>query len=370
METFKFHNLVQGNEQSIDQYLTDLSERLCEFKCTKATCGESYEDRMIRDQLIIGLKCNESQLRLLRKQALTTEKILEYCKSIELSKEHIKFLTKEEDVNFVKQCPAFNKTCDSCQVKGHFAKDCPNRNEETCEGSSKKNADPPRAERTVNTVQEEENKDNLIYVYECHSKSKNSWYETLMVTGKEVKFKLDSGADISILPKYIFDSLSSKLLLNKSLTTLVAYGNFKFKPVGEVFLECQYKNSSCKLKFLIVDFNAEPILGLSNCIKFDLIKRVNVIETTLPTKKEDILIMFKTIFQGLGRMPGYCNIELSDDAKPVIQYSRKIPLSMHDKLKETLDSLEEDKVIEKVEYPTEWVNNLLIVEKKPSNKQI
>ncbi|XP_072390741.1 uncharacterized protein [Diabrotica undecimpunctata] len=99
METLKFHHLVQGNEQSIDQYLTDLKEqaRLCEFKCTKATCGESYEDRMIRDQLIIGLTCNESQLRLLREQALTTEKILEYCKSIELSKEHIKVLTKEKD---------------------------------------------------------------------------------------------------------------------------------------------------------------------------------------------------------------------------------------------------------------------------------
>ncbi|XP_072384513.1 uncharacterized protein [Diabrotica undecimpunctata] len=186
METFKFHNLVQGNEQSINQYLTDLKKqaRLCEFKCTKATCGESYEDRMIRDQLIIRLKCNESQLRLLGEQALTTEKILEYCKSIELSKEHIKVLTKEEDVNFVKQykplkkllckkccyehfpnrCPAFNKTCASCQVKGHFAKACPNRSEETCEGSSKKNADPPRGERTVNTVQEAENKDNLIYV--------------------------------------------------------------------------------------------------------------------------------------------------------------------------------------------------------------
>uniref|UniRef100_A0A6P7GZY8 Uncharacterized protein LOC114345117 n=1 Tax=Diabrotica virgifera virgifera TaxID=50390 RepID=A0A6P7GZY8_DIAVI len=76
----------------------------------------------------------------------------------------------------------------------------------------------PRGERAVNTVQEEE-KDNLIYVHECHSKSKNSWYETLMVTGKEVK--LDSGADVSILPKYIFDSLSIKLLFNKSITTLV-----------------------------------------------------------------------------------------------------------------------------------------------------
>ncbi|XP_050512940.1 uncharacterized protein LOC126888627 [Diabrotica virgifera virgifera] len=185
METFKFHNLVQGNEQTIDQYLTDLKKqaRLCEFKCTNTTCGETYEDMMIRDQLIIGLKCKESQLRLLREQTLTTEKILEYCsKSIELSKEHIKVLTKEEDVDFVKQykplkkllckkchykhfsnrCPAFNKTCVICQVKGHFAKACPDRSEETCEGNSNKNSYSPRGERAVNTVQEEE-KDNLIY---------------------------------------------------------------------------------------------------------------------------------------------------------------------------------------------------------------
>uniref|UniRef100_A0A6P7H3D0 Uncharacterized protein LOC114346495 n=1 Tax=Diabrotica virgifera virgifera TaxID=50390 RepID=A0A6P7H3D0_DIAVI len=105
---------------------------------------------------------------------------------------------------------------------GHFAKACPDRSEETCEGNSNKNSYSPRGERAVNTVQEEE-KDNLIYVYECHSKSKYSWYETLMVTGKEVKFKLDSGAGVSILPKYIFDSLSSKLLFNKSITTLISY---------------------------------------------------------------------------------------------------------------------------------------------------
>ena len=83
----------------------------------------------------------------------------------------------------------------------------------------------------------------------------------------------------------------------------------------------------------------------------------------------------KEVFLGLGKIPGLCNIEISKNAKPVIQYSRKIPFALHDKLKETLASLEEKGIIEKVDYPTEWVNNLMIVEKNfhssktnPSNK--
>ena len=44
METFKFHTLVQSENQTIDQYLTELKKqaKLCEFTCTKDICKESY----------------------------------------------------------------------------------------------------------------------------------------------------------------------------------------------------------------------------------------------------------------------------------------------------------------------------------------
>lgn len=152
METFKFNNLVQGKDQSIEQYVTELKKQAksCEFVFTKPECITSYEERMIRDRLIVGVYDKQIQARLLRETELDLKKIVEYCKSVNLSKEHLKTLNfefKEEQVNVVKamekikcprclyehvknKCPAFYKTCACCQKRGHFAKACTNNKEE------------------------------------------------------------------------------------------------------------------------------------------------------------------------------------------------------------------------------------------------
>lgn len=61
---------------------------------------------------------------------------------------------------------------------------------------------------------------------------------------------------------------------------------------------------------------------------------------------------------------------MTDNAKPVIQCRRKIPLALHKPLKIALESLEKQNVIEKVNYPTDWVNSLIIIEKPNKNLRI
>ena len=56
-------------------------------------------------------------------------------------------------------------------------------------------------------------------------------------------------------------------------------------------------------------------------------------------------------------------MELDPNAKPVIHPPKKIPASVHQKLKKELDEMEKDVVISKVTSPTEWVNSLVIAEK-------
>lgn len=141
----------------------------------------------------------------------------------------------------------------------------------------------------------------------------------------------------------------------------------------------------CKINFIVVDFNSEPILGLNECVRLDLIHRVNTITNKfshkLPKRKIDIFNMYPSLFQGLGCIPGFVDIKLKDNAIPVVQYDRKIPISLHNKLKLTLEQLNEKNIISKVDYPTDWVNSLMIVEKpngtlrlcidpKPLNKYI
>ena len=76
------------------------------------------------------------------------------------------------------------------------------------------------------------------------------------------------------------------------------------------------------------------------------------------------------MFTGLGLVEGEYHIELKENAVPVIHAPRKIPLSLMPKLKETLDDLESSGVVSKVEKPTDWVNSLVIVEKKDGSLRI
>ena len=57
-------------------------------------------------------------------------------------------------------------------------------------------------------------------------------------------------------------------------------------------------------------------------------------------------------------------MELNPDAQGVIQPPRKIPYAIQPKLKEALDRLKVQNIITDVDKPTEWVSNLVIVEKK------
>lgn len=419
METFKFNNLLQAENQTIEQYLVELKKqaKLCSFKCTDEACLASYEERMIRDRLIVGINDKQIQARLIRENDIDVTKIMDYCKSIELSKQHIKALNPEEsEVHVVSKsskkcsrclyehernrCPAFNKTCAYCHRRGHFAKACLNKakeNDGSKESTGKEakkvyeNTQMSNDSGSTNNVSYIKNNVEVdscceyVYINECKGQNKPSWQQELIVEGKNIQFKLDTGSESSIIPKYLYDSLVIKPKLQKSSLTLISYGNFKLKPTGEVLLNCCHGSISHLIKFIIVDFKAEPLLGLDDCLRFNLIKRINSTSVSssiiLLSTKEDIYNNYKVVFEGLGSIPGVVNIELTEDAKPVVQCQRKIPLALHERLRETLNKLEKKGIIKKVSHPTKWVNSLMIVEKadgslrlcidpKPLNKYI
>ena len=58
------------------------------------------------------------------------------------------------------------------------------------------------------------------------------------------------------------------------------------------------------------------------------------------------------------------------NSHPTIQPQRNVPLRLRDKLKETLDNLERNNIIAKVEEPVDCVSNLVIVEKPNSTLRL
>nr|CAI5834895.1 unnamed protein product [Callosobruchus analis] len=205
--------------QTVENFLTELKKqaKVCDFYCKKQGCGESYEERMVRVRLVMGLIDKQLQARLIRKLDLTVSKIMEYCKSVNLSKEYLKTLNPEEEVytvykneqkikcpkclyeHYRNRCPAFKKTCAVCQEQGHYAKACKNRvenpknvigNSQTkgCRGRHQLSQYRSREVREVIQHEDtEESDDEQLFVDGCiANKNKLPSTETLSVEGHEV----------------------------------------------------------------------------------------------------------------------------------------------------------------------------------------
>ena len=122
------------------------------------------------------------------------------------------------------------------------------------------------------------------------------------------------------------------------------------------------KHSSHSVQFYIVDADSQLILGLTDCEKLGLVKRVNTIEVDELTK--DVLrIKYKQVFHGLGNLGKY-HITLQKEHIPVVHSARCVPHSLKKRLKQTLDANVKTGVLCKVDQPTDWVNNLVVVEKQ------
>ena len=71
----------------------------------------------------------------------------------------------------------------------------------------------------------------------------------------------------------------------------------------------------------------------------------------------DITEEYADSFKGLGCLPGEYKLKLDPSVPPVVHAPRKVPVALHDRVKEELQRMENDGVIKKQEEPTDWVNS-------------
>lgn len=137
-----------------------------------------------------------------------------------------------------------------------------------------------------------------------------------------------------------------------------------------------------QVKFVLFETDSLPILGRKACERMQLVTRMNAkveeVKCKSPEKgltngndsKSSVVRNNKDLFEGIGAYPDKYKILLKEDSKPVVNSSRRIPLALKDRLKDALDKLEKREIIEKVDYATDWVNNVIIVEKKDGSIRI
>ena len=196
------------------------------------------------------------------------------------------------------------------------------------------------------------------------TKTEQKWQAVLNVQGHNVQFKLDTGAEANVLPVTVFNRMKS-VKLEKTKTLLCAFGEHQVIPLGTVTLDCNTSKGDSELLFYVTDSAAVPILSHKACDDLNLIKRVymNQPMQTPSLTKDHMIDEYQDVFTGVGEYDKVYHMELNPDAQGVIQPPRTIPYAIQPKLKEALDRLKVQNIIADVDKPTEWVSNLVIVEK-------
>ncbi|KAK2721931.1 hypothetical protein QYM36_002485 [Artemia franciscana] len=183
----------------------------------------------------------------------------------------------------------------------------------------------------------------------------------------DIKFKIDTGAEVNVLPTADFFNLKgASPRLTKTKDILTSYSGGQLKVVGTINLMLQYKKQRPQNHvFYVVETDKGPILSRQTSEKLNLIKFLMSISPEIPAAPQqrrievDILLEeFSDVFDGIGRLPGTCHIHLKEGAVPTVHPQKRVPFALQPKLKQELERLEALGVIEKTTKPTDRPKSL------------
>lgn len=376
-----FHQRVQRPGEKAECFiraLYDLSEH-CEFGATR--------EENIRDRIVVGIRDKE----LSRKLQLTADLTLavtiqtvrqseEVAAQVSLqgdtvgSVQEVQFQRKntnwkpqqrqgkskdtkwggnerkcgrcgKKQHNKERECPAVKATCHNCHKMGHWARVC-------------------RNSRSVHEVTEAERAEQTSYflgsVCDASDKSEQ-WTVQLRVDSTPVEFKIDTGADVTVISEDTFHTLTPEKRLEPPDIPLDSPGG-ELLCLGRFDATINHKEKDYRFTAYVVrGHKVNNLLSRTLSVRMNLVRRVDEVKTStshLQAYGEHGTLKTEPV-----------KIQLKDDAVPhAVHTARRVPFPMLQKVKEELKRMENNGVIEQVTQPTEWCAPMVPVLKKNTAK--
>ena len=240
------------------------------------------------------------------------------------------------------KCPAWGAKCTKCGGRNHFETQC---------------MTPPRK---LHSLRDESSDDSdveyitsvVVQPETVHAVTQGNYpkeiYTEMVVNKKTVKFQVDSGASVNVIPvQFVADDK-----LESTTKTLQMWNDTILKPLGScrIILQNPKNKKKFSVEFLVVDKQLTPLIGAKAAQQMGLIT-VNLqnFKFTEPPERlraevksvqttEEIVANYPEIFQReLGTLPGTVHLEVEQGAIPVVAPPRRVPTSLKAKLKKELD---------------------------------
>ena len=242
--------------------------------------------------------------------------------------------------------------CNKCSKPNHFAVCCKTKivreisqNIDTCTYVS-------------NSFENDSESVNYLGSIDCDKSSENPWLVNLSICKSNILFKIDTGADCTILSEGCYKTLKQIPPSKKTLAVLKSPGG-NVHVLGYFIAETYRNDQKYLFRVYVVKGNEQSNLlsrGASSALK--LVKRIDEIPQSVFGKKS--LIDCDLV-----------KIELKNDAVPYsVTTARRVPFPLLTKVQEELEQMLANGIIEKVSEPTDWCAPMVPVPKPNGNVRI
>ena len=143
------------------------------------------------------------------------------------------------------------------------------------------------------------------------------------------------------------------------------------KPVGKVCLQTEYTDHKIRLEYVVVNKEFTPLLGFDSCLDLDIIKFTHKVGMVKPAdqpnddiKQDPVTKNYLDRFEGLEELSKDVHLEMNQDIPPVVHTPRRLPVALMEPVKQKLEQMVADGVAVKEDGPSDWVNSMLVVDKK------
>ena len=300
-ERAKFRQRKQQQGESAQVFIPSLYD-LAEY----CDLGNS-KDEQIRDRIVIGAQDKQLSRRLQLKADLDLAMAIQMTRQSELIKSQISDQTQQlqemDEVQRRRQgqvprrkngeefwrtkekerqhdgslcgrcnrkhrqtevCPARGKQCRNCNKTGHFAAVCRTKNT----SEVRKNPEDPSGDETF-----------FLGAVSSSGEYEEPWRIELRINNKLIDFKIDTGADITIISEEMFESLPSRPKLEPSNVVLSSPGG-RLNCKGQFATQINHKGESYQIMiFVISGKHSNSLLGRNAACKIGLIQRIAEVQS-------------------------------------------------------------------------------------------
>ncbi|UYV84440.1 hypothetical protein LAZ67_X002171, partial [Cordylochernes scorpioides] len=375
-ERAKFNSRIQEDREPVDEFITSL------YKLADSCELEGLHEQLIRDRIVVGVRDKALSERMQLDSELTLEKAVKMVRQQEAVRQQqvdlqrpstsqkvnqVKFNSKKQSPKQQQQpsrkkeksaktrsrcpkcggftrreeqaCRAEGQKCNLCSKTGHFANCCPDKQAMTAEVKAVSGLDEEiDFLLEVSAVEDSSNLDD------DEGECRRRWTAEIQVNGKQVKFKLDSQADVTCVPLCLFKKIMGQQRLVESDINLRAAEFSELQTVGMFISMLRNGNYEIKEKIYVIRRLSEPLLSRRACELLNLARRIEVVATRINPIKE-----FPEVFEGLEQIGNPYEIKLKPGAKPyAVHTPRRLPIPLLEKLKTRLEELDKDDILTKI----------------------